>query len=276
MEYKKLTANFFADEAGTREEKIRSAAKSFINLMIESQYEEIITFYKETKPSRYSGQAYFQELKIEEDLKKSIFDIGYNDALLDLMQLYLEKVSSQKEIDGVKTKYKDDILRILMEKRIMFHKDLAGAIGVSASGLTAVIKQMNATSVKLINIDKISKFTLYSLTPAAYQYVQKSSVQKIEKKKLKKQKEQKEIRSFGKNDFYIEFAEGTNRVKRGMDYIMHYHNSGQECFNQYAIISVKQIGEESGKRKFERNIFSNLWVNAGSNRQEDKELEVSL
>ena len=213
MEYEKLTANFFADKEETREEKIRSAAKSFINLIIESQCEEINTLYKVTKPGRNSGQAYLQELEIDDDIKKVIFDIGYSDALLDMMQLYLEKVSVQKEIDKVKTKYRNDILRILMEKRIMFHKDLAGAIGVSASGLNAVIKQMNATSVKLINVDKISKFTLYSLTPAAYQYGQKLSDKKEKKKKDTHQVIREEMYFNMITDFPIKQTKETEKIE---------------------------------------------------------------
>ena len=95
------------------------------------------------------------------------------------MQIYLNKVSAQKEIDKIKTKYKDDVLRILMKNRIMFHKDLAGALGVSPSGLNAIIKQMNASSVKLINTDNASKFKLYSLTPVAYQYCSKMNTERI-------------------------------------------------------------------------------------------------
>lgn len=185
MEYQKWTFNFFVDEEKALDEKIRSAARSFMNLIIESKYEEIDTFYKTIKPAKNSGQAYLQELKIEEYIKKRIFDIGYCTALLDSMQLYSEKISVQREIDGIKTKYKNDIILILIEKRIMFHKDLAGAIGVSPSGLNAVIKQMNTSPVKLINIDKVSKFKLYSLTPAAYQYGLKLNKEKIKAKKKK-------------------------------------------------------------------------------------------
>lgn len=187
MEGQRLFINFSLDEEKDLNERVRSSIKSFVNLLLESDYEQIETFYKAMKPARNSGQAYLQEVKIEEQIKKRIFDIGYCMALLDSMQLYSEKISVQREIDGIKTKYKNDIILILMEKRIMFHKDLAGAIGVSPSGLSAVIKQMNASSVKLINIDEISKFKLYSLSPAAYQYGLKIKKEKIgtEKRKAK-------------------------------------------------------------------------------------------
>ena len=56
----------------------------------------------------------------------------------------------------------------------MFHKDLANAIGVSPSGLNAVIKQMNAYPVKTINIQDVSKYKLYSMTPVAYRYCMKT------------------------------------------------------------------------------------------------------
>lgn len=186
MEYQKWTFNFFVDKEKDLDEKIRSVVRIFMNLIIESEYKEIDTFYKTIKPAKNSGQAYLQELEIEEYIKKKIYDIGYSTALLDSMQLYLEKVSVQREIDGIKTKYKNDIILILMKNRIMFHKDLAGTIGVSPSGLNAVIKQMNASPVKLINVDQISKFKLYSLTPAAYQYGLKIHKEKIEAKKKKK------------------------------------------------------------------------------------------
>lgn len=182
MTYQKVAVNFFADEVKVLEAKIKSIARNLANLIAESDLPEIKVYYQTIKSGRYSGQAYLQETDVKESTRKTIYDIGYMDALLDLAQLYLEKLSEIKEIDGIKTKYKDEILLILMDKRIMFHKDLAGAIGVSPSGLNAVIKQMNASSVRLINVESVSKFKLYSLTPAGYRYCLKLEKEKREEK----------------------------------------------------------------------------------------------
>lgn len=244
MEYEKLTFNFFADEIETLEKKIRSAARSFMNLIIESKHEEINTLYKTIKYTRNSGQAYIQELKIDEEIRNKIFDIGYNAALLDSMQLYLEKISAQKEIDRIKTKYKNEILLVLMEKRIMFHKDLAGELGVSASGLNAIIKQMNASSVKLINVDKISKFTLYSLTPVAYQYCIKLNKEKVQvKKENKKQFMLKEVHTNKKVPFNIRPANVNWSVMNVSDYEYSMPYVTTICRSENFINKYMQAGE---------------------------------
>lgn len=123
---------------------------------------------------RYSAQGYLEESKVAKKEKETFVQIGYEYALLDVMQMYLEKLNVQNEIQQISTKYKDEVLSVLAKRGTMLHGDLASTIEVSASGLNAIIKRMNATSVKLINVEEVSKYKLYSITPIAYKYITES------------------------------------------------------------------------------------------------------
>lgn len=120
---------------------------------------------------RYSAQGYLEESKVAKDEKETLVQAGYQCALMDVMQMYLEHLNTQYDIQKISTKYRDEVLSVLAKRGTMLHGDLASAIEVSASGLNAVIKRMNATPVKLVSVEEVSKYKLYSITPIAYKYI---------------------------------------------------------------------------------------------------------
>lgn len=164
--------NFFNNTLSELETTCKNNIKILMELIADNKLDEINQLYNTIKHARYSGQGYIEEYNTDETNSKNFY-IGYCYATIDAMQLYADKLRSDQEIMKIRTKYRDQILKILARHQNMFHKDLAGSLNISASALNAVIKQMNATSVKLININEISKYKIYSLTPAARHYVQK-------------------------------------------------------------------------------------------------------
>lgn len=167
------TFNFFSDGSEEIQEKTRRLIRKLMDLMVESDYVEINKLLQASKKMRYSIQGYEEEVDVSKELKAMLKSAGYTTALMDVMQLYVEKLNAQNEILKVKTKYRDTILRILAERGTLLHGDLAKILLVSTSALNAIIKQMNATSVKLINVEEVSKYKLYSITPVAYKYIMK-------------------------------------------------------------------------------------------------------
>lgn len=176
----KYVSNFFADESENIQEKTQDLAKLLVELMVEANFSEINCLLQETKVMSYSIQGYIESLKLADKEKDMLLHAGYNSALLDLMRLYTKKLYVQEEINRIKTGYKDKVLRILDKRGTLLHKDLAGELKVTPSGLTAIIKQMNATSVKLINTEEFSKFKMYSLTAIARYYIEKSMSDKTD------------------------------------------------------------------------------------------------
>ncbi len=163
--------NFFKDDALEMRERIGNLSRIMMKFITESKFNEIERLFQECKAMRYSAQGYLEACTVPENEKAVLANAGYTRALMDIMQLYLNLCMLQNEIWQIKTKYKNEILSVLAQKGTLLHKDLACMIGVSASGLTAIIKQMNATRVKTINVEEVSKFKLYSITPAAYKYI---------------------------------------------------------------------------------------------------------
>lgn len=169
--YQDYSSNFFTDSPSCVEATSQKLVKKLMDLIVQSDFREVNNLFLSTKVMRYSAQGYLQTSDIPPDVQKILTQIGYTSALMDVMQLYTEKLHYENEIQKIKTGYRDYILSVLAKQGTMLHKDLAASIGVSASGLTAIIKHMNDTSVKLIAIEQISKYKLYSLTPAAFQYI---------------------------------------------------------------------------------------------------------
>lgn len=168
-----FVSNFFVDNIATVRSKSQRLMKTFVDLVSEAETDEIAALVEVSKPMRYSIQACIETTKAENESKEILVQAGYNSALIDAMQLYTNQISIQKQIQNIPTQYKDDLLHILKARGTLLHKDLASELGVSPSELTAIIKKMNSTSKKLINIEPVSKFKLYSLTPIANQYIVK-------------------------------------------------------------------------------------------------------
>lgn len=186
-EYQKILLNFFTDDSKMLKSKLKQILKNLTCFILETDFDGIKEMYTLTKSMKYSGQGYLESLKNFDDEKQKIFDIGYAYALTDFMQMYMDKLYVEKEILNIKTRYKDNVMYILAQQGRLLHKDLAAKLGVSPSGLNAVIKQMNSQPVKLINVEEISKFKIYSLTPVAYQYLVKHNINNFLDKKQKQE-----------------------------------------------------------------------------------------
>ena len=171
----KYTSNFMVDEPEEIREKTQRLIKILAETLTEANFTEINHLLQVTKPMSYSIQGYLERLQVTKREKDMLMHAGYNSALLDMLRLYTANLYAQEEIQKVTTKYRDMILRILDKRGTLLHKDLAVELMTTPNNLTAVIKQMNATSVKLIHVEEFSKFKAYSLTPIARKYIEKST-----------------------------------------------------------------------------------------------------
>ncbi|MCM1234668.1 MAG: hypothetical protein NC489_31585 [Ruminococcus flavefaciens] len=167
----KYVFNFFKASQEEIREKVQGLARKLVDFFVAANFSEVRMLFEECKPIRYSAQGYLEESKVAKNEKEILVQVGYECALMDMTQMYLERLNVQNEMMKVSTKYRDEILSVLAKRGTMLHGDLASAIQVSASGLNAVIKRMNATPVKLINVEDVSKYKLYSITPIAYKYI---------------------------------------------------------------------------------------------------------
>lgn len=163
--------NFFKASPKEMQEKARGLARQMVDFLIETNCGEMSLLFEECKSMRYSAQGYLEESKVAKNERETLVQTGYQCALMDVMQMYLEHLNTQYEVQKISTKYRDEVLSVLAKRGTMLHGDLASAIEVSASGLNAVIKRMNATPVKLISVEEVSKYKLYSITPIAYKYI---------------------------------------------------------------------------------------------------------
>lgn len=175
--------NFFLDPPQKIKQGTQRMIRAMVDHMVDADYVEVGKMLQESKHMRYSIQGYEEATAISGETKAMLVNAGYASAVLDAMQLYAEKMEAQNEILKVNTKYRDTLLRILAKRGTLLHRDLASALGVSPSGLSAIITQMNATSVKLVNVEAISKYTLYSITPVAYKYITKQDQGHLPEKK---------------------------------------------------------------------------------------------
>lgn len=167
------TSNFMLDEPEKIRVKTQKLVKILAETLTEADFTEISHLLQETKSMSYSIQGYLEKLQLSKREKDMLMHAGYNSALLDMMRLYTANLYTQEEVKKVATKYRDMILRILDKRGTLLHKDLAAELMITPNNLTAVIKQMNATPVKLIHVEEFSKFKAYSLTPIARQYIEK-------------------------------------------------------------------------------------------------------
>ena len=171
MYREQYTFNFFKASRKEAQEKTQGMAKKMMELLIEADYKEMESLFQECKPIRYSAQGYQEESPFPKEEKETLVNVGYVNAVVDIMQMYLNGLNTQSAIQQIKTKYRDEILSVLSKRGTMLHGDLASALGVSVSALNALIKKMNSTSVKLIHVEEVSKYKLYSITPVAYSYI---------------------------------------------------------------------------------------------------------
>lgn len=74
-------------------------------------------------------------------------------------------------INQVRTKYCDRILKLLNDEGSLYHGDMAKRLGLSASGLNAIIRKMQEYD-SLLHVDEIGKYKIYSLSNEMKQYFQ--------------------------------------------------------------------------------------------------------
>ncbi len=176
--------NYFTDDVREIRKKTQRLIKKSIGLFAEGEFDDVKDLLEMSKTMRYSIQAYIESLDMEHDEKDKLVQAGYVSAIIDSMQLYIDELKVQKEVQSISTRYKEQLLYILKNRGTLLHKDLAAELRVSDSGLTPIIKKMNSTSVKLVNVEEISKYKLYSLTPIANQYIAKQLSDKLKSDKM--------------------------------------------------------------------------------------------
>lgn len=169
-ENNKWKVNFFIDAVSKIELKMHQLVEKIIEMLISAETVELKDIITALKSVKYSGQAYMESLEDMDEKYRRVFDIGYLQAVFDLTDLYERRINVKREIDKIRTGYRDRIFFYLCSHTTLLHKELASLLQISPSGLNAVIKMMNAEGVKTINAEKVSKYTVYSLTPIAYQY----------------------------------------------------------------------------------------------------------
>lgn len=187
--------NFFVDDPKEIRRGTQQMARTLMEYIAESDFAAINEMLRASKQMRYSIQGYEEDADTSEEIKMMLTSAGYASALLDAMQLYVDKANAKNEILKVRTKYRDTVLWALAKRGTLLHGDLASVISVSPSQLNAIIKQMNETSVKLVNVEEISKYKLYSITPVAYKYIMKKEREYLPRKDKKL--------STWKNDDYV-------------------------------------------------------------------------
>lgn len=77
----------------------------------------------------------------------------------------------EQEMDKIRSKYGEKILKKLWENRMMYHGDLATQLSLSPSGLNAIIKKMEQVTPSLVHIEQVGKFKKYSLSDEMQEYM---------------------------------------------------------------------------------------------------------
>ncbi len=185
--------NYFCDDKQKIEKNIYKIYLEYISGITEKKLDIIKDLYQKVKALKYAGQGYIESFDHLEEKYEYLINIGYVNALIDSMQKYIQKLDREDDILKVNTKYKQPILKALGMKGCLLHKDLAAWLGISTSALNAVIGRMNRQKTKLINIECVSKYKLYSLTPAAYQYAKKNGLLTDPEENIKKKAERRDI-----------------------------------------------------------------------------------
>lgn len=86
-------------------------------------------------------------------------------------------LSPNYELINIKQKHKDVLLRKVYDKEGISHSELAEEIGVSPSGLNAIVKKINEDlepEKQPLRSKKVNKFRYYSLTEIGKKYVEEN------------------------------------------------------------------------------------------------------
>jgi DNA-binding MarR family transcriptional regulator len=168
-QYKNLFINYSKCEL--KEAKIQSVKleKMIAELFTNSDFEQLNDLLQSTRGMKQVGQQ-FLKTKDKNDYSEFCYVIGYVNALINITERLSDNYNRNNDIKNINTKHKDDIIRLLYKNKHFYHNELAEKVGISPSGLTAVIKKINQCRYPVIQVQKNSKFTLYSLTIDGYNY----------------------------------------------------------------------------------------------------------
>lgn len=79
--------------------------------------------------------------------------------------------SIKRQIMGIRSKYCEPILELLVQEGELYHGDLADKLDMTPSGLNAIIKKMQECDPPIIEILQIGKYKIYTLPPAVKEYI---------------------------------------------------------------------------------------------------------
>lgn len=75
-------------------------------------------------------------------------------------------------LEQIQQKHKNDLLRIIYDNDGISNAELAKKLGISASGLNAVVKKVNEVIDPPISAERVKKFKFYTLTSSGRRYVE--------------------------------------------------------------------------------------------------------
>lgn len=141
-----------------------------VKYISERNVEELGKLCDKYKVFRYSSQSYLENLGMEKSNTDDLINIGYNRALIDIMQAIAEEMRTQNAINSINIKQKDEILSILSKQAYLSGKDFSDMIGLEEGKLANIIDEMNG-DVRLVNVEQVGGNRLYSIAPKGYKYI---------------------------------------------------------------------------------------------------------
>lgn len=123
---------------------------------------DLDTINRILKNHKNSKDDWLQDMELDEDQKSYVS--GYMDCMEEEQKKEVTEEVMQDQINNVRSKYCEPIINALEEEGNLYHGDLADKIGLSPSGLNAIIKKMQESSISLIQTNQIGKYKIYSLS----------------------------------------------------------------------------------------------------------------
>ncbi|MBD5523919.1 MAG: hypothetical protein HDR04_05795 [Lachnospiraceae bacterium] len=122
------------------------------------------------------GEFVFPE-EMELDEKQKEFLSGYLCAqMYEAAELEEGKEEEiRQQILQVRSKYCEEILKLLFNEGELYHGDLAQKMKLSPSGLNSIIKKMQEGDTPIINMMQIGKYKIYTLPDEVRKYMEKKA-----------------------------------------------------------------------------------------------------
>lgn len=141
-----------------------------IKYISERNIVELEKLYDKHKVFRYSSQSYLENFDMDKPSADELISIGYNRALLDIMQAFVQETKIQKSIQDIGSEKKDKILLNLSKQSCLSGDVLSYMLGMDKSELASIIDEMNR-DIMLVNIEQLGENRLYSIAPKGYKYI---------------------------------------------------------------------------------------------------------